>query len=89
MSQTRTARRQLLLDRWTERLTAAGDPHAAEHARQLREDMDDLGFDLPAAIDDAPPMRPAHVASDEVRAARVAEIRDTLANRRHTDSTDH
>jgi hypothetical protein len=80
-SQTRTARRQLLLDRWAERLTTAGDPHATDHARQLLADMDDLGFDLPATLDDAPPARPAHIASEEVRSAALAQIRATLATR--------
>jgi hypothetical protein len=53
----RAARRQLLRDRFTELLTTWGSPHAEERARLLQDVVDELGFALPPALEDVPPMR--------------------------------
>ena len=71
----RAARRQLLVDRFTELLTSWGSPHADARAKQLRDVVDELGFALPAAFDDPPPV-PARGADgpgrEEFRAALAA-----------------
>lgn len=77
----RAARRQLLIDRWTEKLHQAGYPNPTERARDLLTDMDDLGFSLPPALEDTPPPRgPGHTPA--ARATAMQTIRDTLTARK-------
>lgn len=77
--QLRHARRQLLTDRWTELLTEWGCDHATDRARALLQPMDDLGFRLPAALDDPPPppSRPhiQHVRAELAAARAVIEAK--------------
>lgn len=53
----RAARRQLLVDRFAEYLTekCGSVERATAYARDLRGIVDDLGFSLPAALEDVPP----------------------------------
>lgn len=70
----RAARRKLLTDRFTELLTEWGSPHAGERAAQLLAAVDDLGFTLPAPLEDVPP--PVGSGADpDHRAQCMAEIR--------------
>ncbi|WP_100499381.1 hypothetical protein [Geodermatophilus chilensis] len=83
------ARRQLLRDRFAELLTEWGSPHAAERAAHLMDAVDDAGFTLPPALDDAPPP-PSH-STPEGRArarqlfeeTRAAHAGDTAARGVH------
>lgn len=63
-SPARTARRQLLVDRIAEYLTdrGASDDNARAYAADLRDIVDQLGFTLPAALEDTPPLRPGQPA---------------------------
>lgn len=79
----RAARRKLLTDRFAEYLTEHGaqPDHAAGYARDLLDLVDDLGFTLPASIDDTPPPVTGR-ATPSHQAACMAEIRATLAAKR-------
>lgn len=82
----RAARRQLLLDRVTEYLTerCGSEERAAGYARDIRGIVDDLGFDLPAAIDDPPPARGADGPPSGPGYAEFQQAREELAARRTT-----
>lgn len=77
------ARRQLLLDRFTETLADAGAPYPDALATRLRDVVDELGFTLPTGIDDTPPPRPDRCATAEQRATHLATIRAALNPQRH------
>lgn len=79
----RAARRQTLIDRWTEYLADLNVPYAAEKARGLRDIMDELGFRLPAALEEAPPRSvtpsidgPGYQEWTEARAGLAARTRN-------------
>jgi hypothetical protein len=79
----RAARRKLLTDRFTEMLTEWGSPHAGERAAQLLAAVDQLGFTLPPALEDAPGLRPDRAAEDDSPGRReFAAAREALAARR-------
>jgi hypothetical protein len=75
----RAARRQLLVDRFAEYLAEHGaqPENATAYARDLLDVVDELGFTLPEAIDDSPPLFDGH-ADPEHRAACMAQIRAAL-----------
>lgn len=79
----RAARRQLLLDRFAEYLTDRGihPDRAAGYARDLQQHVDDLGFRLPASIEDTEPPAPSPSTLEGRRAARA--LLDQALARRH------
>jgi hypothetical protein len=84
----RAARRQNLLNRWTERLTERGVAYAADLARVLLDDMDEAGFRLPAALEDAAPLAANPAPEDSPGRRAFAEARAALtAKRTRTDTS--
>ncbi len=79
------ARRQLLRDRFAELLETWGDRYPTEHATQLLDAVDDLGFALPPGIDDPPPP-PSH-STREGRERAKQLLAKALADRHTTDTS--
>jgi hypothetical protein len=84
----RAARRQILSDRIAEYLTdRCGSPdRAAAYATDIRDIVEQLGWTLPAALDDPPPPRPANASTDGPGYAAWLAARAELAAR-HTRAT--
>lgn len=83
----RAARRQTLVDRWTEYLADLNVPYAAEKARGLRDIMDELGFHLPAALEDAAPRSVTPAGDDSPGRREFRAERERLAARARNRDT--
>ena len=55
----RAARRKTTRDRIAEYLTEHGQAHADAYADEILQIVEDCGWCLPLALEDAPPLRPA------------------------------